>query len=74
MNQNVLPAVKFVSVDIVVEHFAAATVVAELVFGVELVVDVHYRPDYLDAVLMTVAQLVNHLAVAVELKVVCRFD
>lgn len=65
-------------VDIEVERFAVAmavVVVVELVFGLKSVVDVpvtgpdvHCRPDYLDAVTMTV----NHLAVAVELKVVYR--
>ena len=79
-----LPVVKFALVDIVVEHFAVAMAAAavELVAGLELVVvdvlaialDVHYRSDYPDVVSRTVAQLVNHLAAAVELKVVYQFD
>lgn len=82
-----LPVVKFALVDIEVERFevamAVAAAVVVLVVGLKLVavdvptmeLSVHYRSDYPDAVSMTVAQRVNHLAVAaVELKVVYRFD
>lgn len=71
-------------VGIEVERFAVAmAAVVELAVGLELVavdvptmeVFVHCRSDYPDAVPMTVAQRVNHLAVAAaELKVVYRFD
>lgn len=60
---------------------AAAAAVVELVVGLELVavdvptmeVFVHYRPDYPDAVSMTVAQHLDHLAAVAELKVVYQF-
>lgn len=63
------------------ERFAAAMPAAvELVFELNWAVDVpameldaHYRPDYPDAVPMTVAQLVNRLIVAAAQTVAYRF-